>query len=66
MNLIDRLASFWKTLAIRAGIISSLFRFLWRNKLWWLIPVILMLVVFFLIMVFAQSSPLGPFIYTLF
>ncbi|MFA5084298.1 MAG: DUF5989 family protein [Candidatus Paceibacterota bacterium] len=27
---------------------------------------ILVLVAFFLLMIFAQSSPLGPFIYTLF
>ncbi|MDD5144800.1 MAG: hypothetical protein PHW72_01630 [Candidatus Pacebacteria bacterium] len=30
-----------------------------------MIPVILMLIIFFLLMIFVQSSPLGPLIYPL-
>lgn len=55
-----------QTIVTRFSIVRGLFRFLWQNKMWWLIPMIAVLVVFFLIMIFAQSSPLGPFIYTLF
>lgn len=50
----------------RLGTIGELFSFLWARKLWWLIPMLVILVVFLLLLVVAQSSALGPFIYTLF
>jgi len=56
----------WKKIKLRFSIINTLFLFLWKNKMWWVMPMIFVLVVFFLIMIFAQSSPLGPLIYTLF
>jgi len=46
--------------------LRGLFKFLWRRKLWWLIP---MLVVFFVIgilILVIGSSPLAPIIYPLF
>jgi hypothetical protein len=50
----------------RAGIIGELFQFLWRRKLWWLIPMIVVIVLFGALLVFAQGSAVAPFIYTLF
>jgi hypothetical protein len=50
----------------RLGIAGELLEFLWARKLWWLIPMVLVLLVFGGLMVTAQSSALGPFIYTLF
>lgn len=50
---------------IRLGIVGELLRFLWRRKLWWMIPMILVLVLFTALLVFAQGSALAPFIYTL-
>ena len=50
----------------RAGIAGELMTFLWERKLWWLIPMVAVLLVFGGLMVTAQSSALGPFIYTLF
>ena len=50
----------------RVGIASELMAFLWQRKLWWLIPMVFVLLVFGGLMVTAQSSALGPFIYTLF
>lgn len=50
----------------RAGIIKELFAFLWARKLWWLAPLVLVLLVFGILMVIASSSPAGAFIYTLF
>ncbi|MGD0945912.1 MAG: DUF5989 family protein [Candidatus Binatia bacterium] len=50
----------------RLGIAGELMAFLWQRKLWWLIPMVLVLLVFGGLMVTAQSSALGPFIYTLF
>jgi hypothetical protein len=50
----------------RFGIAGELLSFLWQRKLWWLIPMVLVLLAFGGLMVTAQSSALGPFIYTLF
>ena len=50
----------------RFGIAGELLVFLWERKLWWLIPMVFVLLVFGGLMITAQSSALGPFIYTLF
>ena len=50
----------------RFGIAGELMGFLWERKLWWLIPMVLVLLVFGGLLITAQSSALGPFIYTLF
>lgn len=50
----------------RAGIIGEFFGFLWRQKLWWMIPMFAVVFVFGLLLVLGQSSALAPFIYTLF
>ncbi|MBI2963469.1 MAG: hypothetical protein HYY35_06925 [Deltaproteobacteria bacterium] len=48
------------------AIVGELFRFLWEQKLWWLIPMMTVFVLFGLLLVFTQGSALAPFIYTLF
>jgi Family of unknown function (DUF5989) len=50
----------------RLGIASELLQFFWERKLWWLTPMILLLLVFGFMIIFAQSSAIAPFIYTLF
>lgn len=50
----------------RSGIFGELLLFLWHRKLWWLIPMIVMLVLLSLLLIFAGGSGLAPFIYTLF
>jgi Family of unknown function (DUF5989) len=50
----------------RVGIASELVRFFWERKLWWMMPMVLMLLIFGLLIIFAQSSVIAPFIYTLF
>lgn len=50
----------------RLGIIGELLRALWRRKLWWIIPMIVVLVLFAALLIFAQGSAVAPFIYTLF
>ena len=50
----------------KVGVVGELFSFLWHNKRWWLIPVVVVLVVVALVLIFAQSSAIGPFIYSLF
>lgn len=49
-----------------AGIVGELFGFLWRNKKWWLMPMVAVLLLFGILLVFASTSGLGPLIYTLF
>lgn len=58
--------SFPSGLKSRLGTIRELFAFLWARKLWWLMPMLIILIAFILLLIFAQSSALGPFIYTLF
>lgn len=50
----------------RFGIAGELISFLWQRKMWWMIPMVFVLLVFGGLMVTAQSTALGPFIYTLF
>jgi len=55
-----------KRVASLLGISGELFQFLWQQKLWWLTPVILVLLLFGVLIIFGQSSVVAPFIYTLF
>jgi Family of unknown function (DUF5989) len=50
----------------RVGIMGELLAFLWEQKLWWLMPMVFVLLVLGIFLVFAQSSAIAPFIYTLF
>jgi hypothetical protein len=50
----------------RMGILGELFRYLWARRLWWLLPMIVVLVALVALLVFAQGSAVAPFIYTLF
>lgn len=55
-----------KRLVSKLGIFGELLVFLWRRKLWWLIPMIVVLILFGLLLIFTQGSVVAPFIYTLF
>lgn len=46
--------------------VQELFSFLWKEKMWWLVPMILIILLFVVIIVFGNTTGLGPFIYTLF
>jgi hypothetical protein len=48
----------------RLGIAGELLSFFWRQKMGWLTPMVVTLLAFGLLMIFAQSSALAPFIYT--
>ncbi len=49
----------------KLSIFSELWQFLRVRKKWWLLPILLFIVVLAFLLVFAQASPLAPFIYTL-
>lgn len=51
---------------IRFTVVGELIGYLCRHKLWWMMPIVMVLVLFGLLLVFTQGSALAPFIYTLF
>jgi hypothetical protein len=46
--------------------IGELFRFMWGRSLWWLIPMVAVLLVFGVLIALGSVAGVGPFIYTLF
>jgi hypothetical protein len=57
---------FIRSMITRLGVAGELLQFLWQRKLWWLIPMIIVLLLFGLLLMFASASGVGPLIYTLF
>jgi len=55
-----------KKMKSRLGIMGELLTFLWERKLWWLIPLVLVLFLFGILITLAQNPVIAPFIYTLF
>ena len=47
-------------------VLKDLWEFMKERKKWWLIPIIIALVLLSLILIFAQSSAVAPFIYPVF
>jgi hypothetical protein len=50
----------------RFGIAGELLSYLMRNKRWWLLPIVIMLLLMGVLIILGQSSAIAPFIYTLF
>lgn len=50
----------------RGGEAKELIEYLWKAKLWFLIPFVLVLILFGFLLIFAQSTGVAPFVYTLF
>jgi hypothetical protein len=55
-----------KRVFLNFAILKELFRFLWQNKLWWMIPIVIVFVLLGIFIWLAQSSAVVPFIYALF
>jgi hypothetical protein len=47
-------------------ILLELFQFLVQRRAWWMIPIVAGLLMVGLMIVLAQATPLGPFIYSIF
>ena len=58
--------TFLAQLKARFSIMSELITFLWVRRLWWMIPMVVVLLAFGLMIIFTQSSALAPFLYPLF
>jgi len=58
--------AFLRSMSSNVSVVGELLRFLWARKLWWLIPMVTVLLLFGLLVIFGSASGLAPFIYTLF
>ncbi len=57
---------FLRGMAANFGSFGEVFAFMWKQKLWWLMPMVALMLVFGLLLVFANASGLGAFIYAVF
>lgn len=48
------------------SLVKELFAYMRARKKWWLLPILLALLVFGGLLILAQGSAIGPFIYTVF
>jgi hypothetical protein len=53
-------------IASKVRIAGELLSFFWKNKAWWLTPVVVLLLIVSVLAIAAQTSAIAPFIYTLF
>jgi len=60
------LQKFLSPIQTKISIILELFEFLWARRLWWLIPMVAVLLLIGILMIITQSSAIAPFIYPLF
>ena len=58
--------AFMRSMASNFTVVAELLAFLWERRLWWLIPMMTVLLLIALLVTFASASGIGPFIYTLF
>ena len=49
----------------KLSIFADLWAFMRVRKKWWLMPILLVIILFGILLIFAQNSILAPFIYTL-
>jgi len=50
----------------KLGVVKELWDFLKVRKRWWLAPIVVTLLLLGFLVIFAESSAVAPFIYTLF
>jgi hypothetical protein len=58
--------NFFRGMITNMGVAGEVLVFLWHRRLWWLIPMVVVLLIFGLLLIFATTSGIAPFIYTLF
>ena len=52
-------------LQYRLAVMRDLMRFLWKKKIYWLIPLMILLFLFALVITIGVTTGLGPFVYPL-
>ncbi len=58
--------NFFKGFFSRSGEAKELIEFFWKERMWFLIPIIIIILLFGFVLMFAQATGIAPFIYTLF
>jgi len=62
MNKFDRTR---QNLTQKSSTLAELFQFLWQRKLWWLMPLVGLLLLVLLLLIFANAAAVvAPFLYT--
>jgi len=46
--------------------LKEFFKYLWENKIWWLVPPVIIFAIFGALIVFSSTSPVSSFVYMLF
>jgi hypothetical protein len=59
-------ASQSKDIMAKQSLLKELIQFAMREKKWWLIPLLVILVLLGALIIFAQSSAIAPFLYPFF
>jgi hypothetical protein len=49
-----------------SGMVGELWAFMRERKKWWLLPIVIVMMLVGALLIFAQTSVLAPFIYTIF
>jgi drug/metabolite transporter superfamily protein YnfA len=57
---------FYRAGEFEMSLLLELWAFLRERKKFWLLPIVVVMLLFGMLLVFAESSALAPFIYTLF
>ena len=57
---------FFRSMFYNVTIFQDMVAFLWKEKLWFLIPVVALLLIIGLLLIFSTASGIAPVIYTLF
>ena len=55
-----------KDFFMRMGVLGELLAFLWKRKLYWMLPLVISLLVFAVVIIVGSAGPAGVFIYPLF
>ena len=50
----------------KSRVLREFWQFLMQEKKYWLLPIVIVFVLFGLLIIFTQTSAIAPFIYTLF
>ncbi len=53
-------------MAKNKSLLNETWDFLMERKVWWLAPIIIMLILVGILIIFGQSSAVSPFVYALF
>jgi hypothetical protein len=57
---------FFRSMGSNLSVVGELLRFLWEQRMYIIIPMVVVLLLFGILLIFANASGIGPFIYTLF